>query len=91
MLQRIALVRTNVSEELISSIIKLTGIGSVLRLLTTANGVRNSRILVKLMKETIRSSETSNLTRATRRHIAEDGMLHSHFRGNLKSYRPLPG
>jgi hypothetical protein len=36
--------------------------------------------------EAIRSSETSVHTRYTRRHIPEDGMLHSHRRENLKSY-----
>jgi hypothetical protein len=41
-----------------------------------------------LKMEAIRSSETSvQFTRSTRRHIPEDGILHSHRRGNLKSYR----
>jgi hypothetical protein len=34
----------------------------------------------------IRSSETSVHTRSTRRHIPEDGILHSHRNENLKSY-----
>jgi hypothetical protein len=38
----------------------------VRRLLVTANVVPNSLILVTLMMEAIRSSETSILTRATR-------------------------
>jgi hypothetical protein len=38
------------------------------------------------MMEAIRSSETSVLTRATRRHIPEDVILHSHLREDLKSY-----
>jgi hypothetical protein len=38
-----------------------------------------------MMMEAIRSSDTSVLTRATRRHIPEDDVLHSHDRGNLKS------
>jgi hypothetical protein len=42
---------------------------SVLRLLVTANVVPTSLILVTLMKETVRSFETSVLTRATRRNI----------------------
>jgi hypothetical protein len=37
--------------------------------------------------EAIRSSETSvQSTRSTRRHIPEDGILHSHRHENLKSY-----
>jgi hypothetical protein len=39
--------------------------------------------------EAIRSSETSALTRATLRHILEDGTFHSHRRENLKSYNHL--
>jgi hypothetical protein len=70
MLRRAALVRADVSEERRPC--------SVRRLLVTANVVPSSPI-VTLMIEAIRSSETSVLTRATRRNITEVGVLLEHY------------
>jgi hypothetical protein len=62
----------------------------MLRLLNIAN-VSSSQILVILLMEAICSSETSDLTRSTRRYIPDDGILHSHCRLNLKFYIALTG
>jgi hypothetical protein len=69
-LGRVALVRTDVSEEYITSIIRVTRIG-VLWLLVTANAVPTSLIHFTPMMEAIRFFETSVITRATRRKIQE--------------------
>jgi hypothetical protein len=53
--------------------------------------VPSSPILVTLMMESRRPSETSDLKRDRRRNIPEDGVLHSQRRGKLKSYIALNG
>jgi hypothetical protein len=96
----VALVRIDISEECSASIIRVkifdeVGITdlfpSVLRFLVTANVVLSSPILVILMMEVIKSSGTLVLKRATRRHIPEDGILHSHRREYFKSSIALTG
>jgi hypothetical protein len=65
MLLPVALVRTDVSEELSVSVIRVTRIGELGTLAVTINVVPSSPILATLMMEALSSSETSVLTGAT--------------------------
>jgi hypothetical protein len=98
--QRVVLVRADVSEKRICLQLRVEKISevattlevtsnearSVLRLLVTANDVPSSLILFSPKMEAISSSETSVVTRTTRRHISEDNIRCSHRRDYLKSF-----
>jgi hypothetical protein len=73
MWRRVDLVWTDVSVERIASICKVE---------KSASGEHVATVKMDL----IRSSESSVYTRSTRRHIPEDGILHSHRREDLRSY-----
>jgi hypothetical protein len=59
MLRRVALVGTDVTEELSASFIRVTRIGELGTTLAVTSVVPSSLILVTLMKEVLSSSETS--------------------------------
>jgi hypothetical protein len=95
----VALVRTDVSEEYIASIIRIKRISEVgasavssseLQLLLTINVVSSLNLSIVMMEE-IYSSEKSIFRRTARRHIPEDGILLSYRRESLKSYSALTG
>jgi hypothetical protein len=90
----VALLATDVSEELSASIIKVTRISELGTLAVTSNRwlFDNSLIFVTLMMEVLSSFETSVLIRATRRNIPEDVILYAQvlFR-ILTKQRPLSG
>jgi hypothetical protein len=81
-LRSVALVRTDVSEELSASFIRVTRIGE----LGTSLAVTSNRRTLLRNAKALSSSEASVLTRATLRDIPEDGVLHSHRREYLKFY-----
>jgi hypothetical protein len=84
MLRRVALVRTDVSEDLSASFIRVTRIGE---LGTTLAETSNRRTITDSCHPDEGGAKflrnICSYTRATRRNISEDGILHSHRRENL--------
>jgi hypothetical protein len=76
MLRHVALVKTDVSEERSASIISVTRIDELGKMLAVTSNRRTLR---------------RNTITATWRNIPEDDILHSHRREKLKSYIALPG
>jgi hypothetical protein len=72
MLRRVTLVRTDVSEDHIASIIRVERISE----LVTTNFFPSSLILLSLTMEPISSSVATVLTGVTRRLFPRDGSLH---------------
>jgi hypothetical protein len=85
MLRLVVPVRTDILQELTSSIDRVIKIGD---LRTTLAVTSNRRKMGSntMMMVALRFSESSVLTRATRRKIPEDSILHSHRSVNLSPY-----
>jgi hypothetical protein len=75
MLGHVAIIRTNVSNVHIASIIRVARIGEL-----------GTMLAVNSNQRTLRRNTTSVLTKATQRNIPEDGIFQSHHQENLKSY-----
>jgi hypothetical protein len=70
---------------------KISELAANLAVTSNLSTLRSVYGSVTLMMEAISSSETLVLRIATRRHISEDDILHSHRRENFKSLIALTG
>jgi hypothetical protein len=88
----VALITNDLSEERVATIIRAKRVSELATALAvTSNNLPSKMIRFTLILETLRSPETSVLTRAIWSHILEDGIIHSHRRENLKPYIALNG
>jgi hypothetical protein len=79
--------RTKVSQERISFIVRMDRICEIRITLAVNNNLSNCLLILStLMMEAILSLETSVLATATLCHIPEDGILRIYRRENLNSY-----
>jgi hypothetical protein len=89
MLRRVVLVRTDVSEELSASFIRVTRFGELGTILAViSNHVRCEEIPIEVLvflRSVRRLLLTAGVVPSSRRNIPEDTILHSHRRENLKS------
>jgi hypothetical protein len=75
----VALSGTKISKERIASIIRVIRISELGTKLVVTSAVPSSLIRFTLIMKAIHISKTSLLTRATRRHITEHGILHKYL------------
>jgi hypothetical protein len=87
MLSRVALVKIEISEELSAYVFRVRRIGDLgtylyffIASFVSYAYIHSSSILVTPIMEALSSSETSVLTRATRRNVPENAVLHFELR-----------
>jgi hypothetical protein len=81
MLCRVALIRSDVLEEHVAFIIRVTIIGELSKTLAVISNRRNvaKEYSITLIMEAIHPSQTSAFTNAAQRNIPVDGILHLSF------------
>jgi hypothetical protein len=90
MLRRVALVKTDVSEEPSASIIRVTRIGEVgTTLALTSKPTTSANIISDIFPDRLKYAEI--FIQYSSKNIPEDGILFNHRRENLKYYIVLTG